>query len=266
MCVAHGGAGSLSCVCVWPAGRAWRGLGACRYSSACKMPICSLLPAPPPNPRLPVPLPGQVLVLFPTAARSRCRGRAARPRGRQSSSWIPIPQGSLQPHHPWVTVSTACSECPYTHAISQLYPTPSPCITFRVTQASCPGSDTVTCDKAPYQCSWPQQHQCPAPLPAPLQSPWLGWTKLLAQPLLSVGLKVTVMVAGPCAPAGTAEAGGHPTAPPQCVGTPGCSNVLHLWRWGHQHCHSVVLLSPSHSPPALEVSQGTLRSGSSSPG
>lgn len=157
-------------------------------------------------------------------------------------------------------------QCPYTHPIAQLYPTPSPCITFRVTQASCPGSDTVTCDKAPYQCSWPQQHQCPAPLPAPLQSPWLGWTKLLAQPLLGVGLKVTVMVAGPCAPAGTAEAGGHPTAPPQCVGTPGCSNVLHLWRWGHQHCHSVVLLSPSHSPPALEVSQGTLRTGSSSPG
>lgn len=224
MCNVYGtwGAGSLSYVCV----ACWQGLGGAgdrSLSVRAKMPVCPLLPAPLQAPGCPCPCPGRCRLPLPLQHGPAAGG------GQHGPGEGGAHLGSLSRRDP---CSLGHLQCPCTHRIAQIYPTHSPCITFWGDPGMLPWPQRCDMGQSTLSMLLATEASMPSPAPCSAAEPPVGLDKTRCQPLLGVWLEVTVMVAGPRAPAGTAEAGGHPTALPQCVGTPGCHDVLHLWGWG----------------------------------
>lgn len=153
----------------------WEPVGA---AVRAKMPVCPLLPAPLQAAGCPCPCPGRCRLPLPLQHGPAAGG------GQHGPGEGGARLGSLSHRDP---CSLGHLQCPCTHRIAQIYPTHSPCITSWGDPGMLPWPQHCDMDKALYQCSWPQKHPCPAPHPAPLQSPRLGWTKLVASPYLACG-------------------------------------------------------------------------------
>lgn len=157
VCVAQGGLTACP-VCGLLAGLGrWEPVDA---AVCAEMPTCALLAAPPRAPGSLCRCGGAFCAsawagagaLF-CCSTALLPGEGSTALAKGSSSWVPARISAAPPP---LGHCLGSLQCPCTHRIAQLYPTLSPCITFGVTQGSCPCPDAVTWDRAPYRCSWSQ--------------------------------------------------------------------------------------------------------------
>lgn len=162
-------------------------------------------------------------------------------------------------------------QCPCTHRIAQLYPTPRPCITFGGDPGILPWPRRCDMGQSPLSMLLPTAASVPSPSPCPAAESPVGLDKTRCPTPTWRVAQGDGDGRGAVCPGGDGRGGRAAHCPSSVRGharLPRCSPPVGMGRpmgaSALPQCGPPQPI-PQH-PPALEVSQETLRTGSSSPG